>query len=185
MSVEAVSSVPIQALYRDHHGWLQDWLRRRLGDAGDAADLAQDAFLRLLVTPRPFEGRGAARAYLRAMGQGLCIDLWRRREIERAWLETLAAQPEAVAPSAEQQASVLQALQEIDAMLARLPTRAATAFVMAVGCQMSDREVAEAIGVSSRMVRKYVAQAMLHCLRLEPPPAGAGHPAAAPRLPAR
>ena len=32
---------------------------------------------------------------------------------------------------------------------------------------MTDQEVADELQVSSRMVRKYVAQAMLHCLRLE------------------
>lgn len=30
----------IQVLYRDHHGWLTAWLRRRLGNTGDVADLA-------------------------------------------------------------------------------------------------------------------------------------------------
>ncbi|MDD3484875.1 sigma factor, partial [Azovibrio restrictus] len=37
---------PLTRLYRDHHGWLQGWLRRRLGNAHEAADLAQDTFLR-------------------------------------------------------------------------------------------------------------------------------------------
>jgi RNA polymerase sigma factor (sigma-70 family) len=157
----------VQALYGDHHDWLQGWLRRRLGSAADAADLAQDAFMRLMVSPRRFDSPPAARVYLRTMAQGLCIDLWRRRQIEQAWLDTLAAQPEALAPSAEHQLMVLQALQEIDAMLSRLSPKAAQAFVMAVGCDMTDREVAQELGVSTRMVRKYVAQAMLHCMCLE------------------
>ena len=52
-------------------------------------------------------------------------------------------------------------------MLRCLPVKAANAFVMAVVCEMIDREVAQELGVSARMVRKYVAQAMLHCMRLE------------------
>ncbi|MBV8624203.1 MAG: RNA polymerase subunit sigma, partial [Herbaspirillum sp.] len=35
----------IEALYCDHHSWLQGWLRRRLGNSEQAADLAQDTFL--------------------------------------------------------------------------------------------------------------------------------------------
>ena len=101
------------------------------------------------------------------MAGGLCVDLWRRREIEQAWLDTLATQPETMQPSAEHQAIVLQALHEIDAMLHKLAPKAATAFVMAIACEMTDKEVAAELGVSTRMVRKYVAQAMLHCLRLE------------------
>ncbi|WP_313062038.1 sigma factor, partial [Pseudomonas rhodesiae] len=42
----------LHLLYRDHHGWLQGWLRKRLGDREHAADVAQDTFLRLLVSGR-------------------------------------------------------------------------------------------------------------------------------------
>lgn len=155
----------VETLYGDHHSWLQAWLRRRLGNAADAADLAQDAFVRLLTTPRRFGSLPEARVYLRTMAGGLCVDLWRRRHIEQAWLDTLTAQPEALAPSAEHQAIVLEALQEIDRLLRSLPVKAAHAFVMASGCGMSETEVAAELGVSTRMVRKYIAQAMLHCLK--------------------
>lgn len=101
------------------------------------------------------------------MANGMCVDLWRRRQIEQAWLEELASRPEMQAPSAEQQAVVLEALQSIDAMLRRLPLKAAHAFVMAVVCGMTDKEVAAILHVSTRMVRKYVALGMLHCLQSE------------------
>ena len=65
----------LEHLYSDHHDWLQGWLRRRLGSAADAADLAHDAFLRLLTTPRHFGSAPEARTYLRTMANGLCIDL--------------------------------------------------------------------------------------------------------------
>lgn len=120
--------------------------------------------MRLLITPRTFGSLPEARGYLRKMAGGLCVDLWRRHQIEQAWLATLAVQSPANVPSAEHQVLVLQALQEIDRLLRDLPVKAAHAFVMAVGCEMTDQEVATALGVSSRMVRKYVAQAMLHCL---------------------
>ncbi|VFR44944.1 RNA polymerase sigma-70 factor, ECF subfamily [plant metagenome] len=157
----------LESLYCSHHGWLQGWLRRRLGNACDAADLAQDAFLRLMQAPRRFGSAPEARAYLRTTANNLCVDLWRRRQIEQAWLEALAVRAPTVVPSAEHHAMVLQALQEIDAMLARLPRKAARAFVLAVAGDMTHREVAATLGVSTRTVTTYVAQAMLHCLRLE------------------
>ena len=40
----------VSHLYQDHHGWLQGWLRRRLGCAENAADLAQDTFVKVLVS---------------------------------------------------------------------------------------------------------------------------------------
>lgn len=159
----------LQQLYREHHGWLQAWLLRRLGHAGDAADLAQDTFLRLLLRPasRGFGSPGEARAYLRTAAGGLCVDLWRRRELERAWLDTLAVLPEALAPSPEQQALVIEALMEIARLLERLPEKAARAFLLAQLEGLSYREIAAELGVSERMVKKYMAQAMLQCALVE------------------
>jgi RNA polymerase sigma-70 factor (ECF subfamily) len=162
------ASNPLANLYRNHHGWLHGWLRRRLGCTHQAADLAHDTFVRLIAsrTRQRFDSIAEARAYLRTTAQNLCIDQWRRQEIERAWLDSLAAVPEAHYPSAERQAIVLQALEEVGAMLHSLSPRAARAFTLAVICDMSDDAVGAELGVSGRMVRKYVAQAMTACLTL-------------------
>lgn len=163
----AAASDPLATLYRNHHGWLQGWLRRRLGCAADAADLAQDAFLRLLANPRQFNSPPEARGYLRSMANGLCIDLWRRREVEQAWLQTLACRPEALEPSPEQRALIVETLLEIGDMLGRLPQKAAAAFVMAQVDGLPYREIAAQLGVSERMVKKYMALAMLQCALIE------------------
>lgn len=157
----------VDTLYAEHHSWLRTWLQRRLGNAADAADMAHEAFLRLIMKPAPrgFHSPLEARAYLRSMAQGMCINLWRRREIEQAWLDTLAAQPQDAAPSAERQAIVLEALHEIATLLHDLSAKAAQAFLMSTLCGMTASEVGSELGVSSRMVRKYVAQAMLRCMR--------------------
>lgn len=112
-----------------------------MGNTADAADLAHDVFLRLILKPAPrgFGSVGEARAYLRSMAQGMCINLWHRREIEQAWHDTLATRPQEFAPSAERQAMVLEALQEIGTMLMALPPKAARAFLMAAACQRSCR----------------------------------------------
>lgn len=169
MNASGCASAAIAEIYDDHHGWLNSWLFRRLGNAPDAADLAHDVFLRLILKPAPrgFTTAAEARGYLRAMANGMCINLWQRREIEQAWLETLAAQPQAFAPSAEHQAMVLEALNEVGTMLLELSTKAARAFLLTEACQMNQKEVAEELGVSTRMVRKYIAQAMLKCMQLQ------------------
>lgn len=158
----------LDVLYSDHHAWLKAWLHRRLGSAADAADLAQDAFLRLLRKPvrQGFNGYFEARAYLRAMANGMCIDLWRRREVEQAWLDALAAQPQACEPSPEQHAIVIETLMEIGAMMGRLPQKVAAAFFMAQIDGMPYRQIAQELAVSERMIKKYIAQAMLECALL-------------------
>lgn len=157
----------VAALYASHHGWLHALLHRRLGCTETAADLAHDAFLRLLVTPRRFDSFQGTRAYLSRVAKGLCVDLWRRREIERAWLEAFAAQPEATAPPAEHHAMVIETLCQVDAMLASLPRRVADAFVLAQVRGLTYREIAVRLEVSERMIKKYMARAMLHCALLE------------------
>ncbi|MBV7536835.1 sigma-70 family RNA polymerase sigma factor [Duganella sp. sic0402] len=157
----------VELLYSHHHGWLYGLLQRRLGNHGDAADLAHDAFIRLLLKPRAFDSAEGARAYLSTVARGLCVDLWRRRQVEQAWLDALAAQPASNICSAEDSAIVLQALTAVDAMLRKLAPNVARAFVMGNVLDMSDKEIAAELGVSDRMVRKYMAQAMLHCMQLE------------------
>jgi RNA polymerase sigma factor (sigma-70 family) len=152
------------ALYEDHHGWLQGWLRRRLGNAADAADLAHDAFLRLIVRPAPqgFSTPLEARAYLKSMAKGMCIDLWRRREVEQAWLDTLAARPEPYEPSPEHRAIIVETLLEIGAWLGQLPEKVGRAFILAQIHGATTRQIAAELAVSERMVQKYLARAMLH-----------------------
>lgn len=150
-------------LYGEHHGWLLSWLRLKLGSAHLAADLAHDTFLRVLTT-RAGVSILQPRAYLCTIAHGLAVNHWRRQDIERAYLDALAAMPLALAPSQEERMLVLEALHAADAMLARLPGKARRAFLMHQldGCAYG--EIAVELGVSERMVRKYMAQAMLHCL---------------------
>jgi len=173
MSAPLPAPHPLHELYRHHHGWLYGLLRRKLGSEGDAADLAQDVFVRLLVKPRQFDGESGARAYLSTMARGMCIDLWRRRDLEAAWLAALAAKPEITEPSPEQRALIFEALRQVDAVLRQLPSKTADAFVMAMVYGMSDADIATRLGVSDRMVRKHTARAMLQCmvLRMQDDPA--------------
>ncbi|WP_437879405.1 sigma-70 family RNA polymerase sigma factor [Pseudomonas sp. LRF_L74] len=157
----------VQGYYSAHHGWIQAWLNKRLGNAADAADLAHDVFLRLLAKPRQFDSEGHVRAYLHTVSRNVCVDFWRRREIEQAWLDVLASRPEAYAPSEEYRAMIFEALQQVHGMLARLPQRVAEAFLLAQLHGLTYREIATRLGVSERSVTKYLAQAMYHCLLLE------------------
>ncbi len=100
------SSAPDQTriddLYAQHSGWLRQWLTRRFGNSfntADVADLTHDTFLRLLLKPRVFRLPGEARSFLCTVARGLCIDQWRRGQIEQAWLTELANRPENLHPS--------------------------------------------------------------------------------------
>ena len=44
------ASLTFESLYGTHHGWLKSWLTRKLQSAFDADDIAQDTFLRVMVS---------------------------------------------------------------------------------------------------------------------------------------
>ncbi|WP_207867042.1 sigma-70 family RNA polymerase sigma factor [Pseudomonas sp. 58(2021)] len=152
----------VQALYSRHHGWLDGWLRARLGNAADAADLAQDTFVRLLQRTERLELK-APRAFLRTIARGLVIDHWRREEIERAYLETIAHLPEAETPSAEARALVIELLESIARMLEGLKPKVRQAFLLAQCEGLTHKQIAEQMGLSLRSVERYVADALFHC----------------------
>lgn len=160
----SVATSEIASLYIDHHRWLQQWLRRRLGNAFDAADIAHDTYVRLMVantTPSIQEPR----RYLCRIANGLAIDLVRRRQIESAYLDALSARPSASMPSEEERAMAVQALMEVDAMISKLSSNARAALLMLRLEGKSYREIAQALQVSVSSVEKYIASAMATCLR--------------------
>ena len=160
----------ITALYTTHHGWLQGWLRRRLNHAGDVADLAQDTFVRLLTAPAaPAEAPlREPRAYLATVARRLLLNHLRRQSLEQAYLQALAALPAPQAPSPEQQLAILQALQEIDAMLDGLPPKVRAVFILSQVEGLTYAAIAEELGMGLRSVKRYMAQAMAECILLAP-----------------
>jgi RNA polymerase sigma-70 factor (ECF subfamily) len=155
---------PIEALYIDHHPWLLSWLRRRLGNAGDAADLAHDTFVRLMLSSRDAAALEEPRAFLTHVAKGLVIDLWRRRELERAYLDVLAQLPEAHAPSPETQMLVIEALLQIDKLLAALAPGTRQVFVLAQLDGLTLQQISERMAMPVITVRRHIHKALVTCM---------------------
>jgi len=153
----------VHTLYRDHHAWLQLWLRRRLGNVSDAADLAHDTFARILDSRLPAVLH-EPRAYLPTVARGILVNWYQRRALEQAYLEALAQLPEEQAPSPERQLLILQTLHEIDAMLDALPAPVRRAFLLSQIEGLTYEAIAREIGVSLITVKRYMARAFKQCL---------------------
>jgi len=158
------SASPIEALYINHHPWLLSWLRRRLGNAGDAADLAHDTFVRLMVSSRAAALGEEPRAFLTHVAKGLVIDLWRRRDLERAYLDALAQLPEAHAPSPETQMLVIEALLQIDKLLAGLAPGTRQIFLLAQLDGLTLQQIAEQMSMPVITVRRHIHKALVTCM---------------------
>ena len=163
-SVDRSLNLHVQNLYCEHHGWLHRWLDRKLGNACDAADLAHDTFVRLLTRQSTASLGAEPRALLTHIAKGLVVDRWRRQDVERAYLETIAHLPEPEVPSPETRWLILEALCRIDAMLREMPDKTRQTFLMSQIDGMTYPQIAAELKVSLITVKRYMRDAFLACL---------------------
>lgn len=165
-AADAALRQQVQTMYCDHHGWLRSWLRRRLGCSEQAADLAHDTFVRVLASPLAADATRwrEPRAYLTTVARNLVTDHWRRQALERAYLETLAQQPEAMAPSPQERLLILEALLRVDRCLAALAPLTRSIFLRSQLDGLGYAEIATASGVSLPTVKRHMRAAFLACL---------------------
>ncbi|PRA29695.1 sigma-70 family RNA polymerase sigma factor [Pseudomonas poae] len=154
-------------LYAEHNTWLMGWLYRRLGCNSQAADLAQDTFLRILTSQRK-TGETLTlerpRAYLATVGQRLVCDYFRRQSLERAYLEMLATLPEGFSLSPEEQWQMRETLLQLDAMLDRLRPVVRTVFLLAQLDGLTYLQIAHQLGIGERTVKRHMASAFEACI---------------------
>ncbi|MFD2644301.1 sigma-70 family RNA polymerase sigma factor [Pseudomonas japonica] len=165
MSAEPPQTVA--SLYSAHHGWLVGWLRARLGCSQQAADFAQDTFLRLLLSERRHGLPGdlrEPRCFLGAVARRVMVDSFRRRALEQAYLQAFADAPPAFDISPEERLLLLESLHAVDAMLSGLGRKVKQAFLLSQLQGLGYKEIAARMGVSVSSVTKYVAKATEHCL---------------------
>lgn len=150
-------------LYADEHRRLQRFLIARGLSASAAADIVQEAFLRLLRAPR--EEVRDLRSYLFRTTDNLAIDEARRRR--RSILATAVELDEAIADPSPLPDAVLISHQEFRALhaaLAALPPRPREVLILHKFEGMSYADIADRLGISKNTVMAHMLRAML-CLK--------------------
>ncbi|CDG84053.1 sigma-70 family RNA polymerase sigma factor [Janthinobacterium agaricidamnosum] len=158
----------LSLLFHNHHGWLAAWLRKKTGCPHRAADLAQEAFARILMLPDP-RRLEQPRAFMVTTATRIIIDEQRRRMLEQSYLEALYrlhGDDPLCADSPEQIMLAVQALQAIDSMLGGLAAKPRRAFLLSRLDGLGHAEIAAELGVSASMVKQYLASALGHCYRV-------------------
>lgn len=156
----------VHALYTEHHGWLFGWLRKKLGCPQNAADVSHDTFVRILASRDALGGMREPRAFLTTTARHLIIDRARRRQLEDAYLRELALTIEMMEQrqqSPEQILVTLEALEQIAFVLDGLALNARQAFLLYFLEGLRQSQIASRLGISERMVRKHLMNALLHC----------------------
>lgn len=148
----------IATLYADHHGWLQGWLRKKLGSTACAADVAQDTFMRLLDREDAVAAR-EPRAFLATVAQRVLFNHYRREKLEQAYLDVLAQLPPLHAPSPEVRALLLATVFELDRMLDDLPLPVKRAFLLRQLDELPQEDIARQLGISLATVKRHLQRA--------------------------
>lgn len=164
MSQSTVETATLEVLYCNHHHWLVGWLRRKVGCSHLAAELAQDTFVRLLASRRAPVTASDPRKLLSHVAKGLMIDYWRRRDVERAYLNAIAHLPELEVPSPEHCLLIIESLMRVEALIRDLPEMTRRVFLMSQLDGLPLNQIAETTGMPIITVRRHIHRALVACL---------------------
>jgi RNA polymerase sigma-70 factor (sigma-E family) len=145
----------LEELYARHVGEAECLAYLLTGDPHLAEDVAQEAFVRLAGRFRHLRHAEAFGAYLRKTVVNLCRTHFRRARVERAYLrrERSAAPVWEPPPEAALGGDVIRAIR-------CLPYRQRAAVVLRYYEDLSEEQVAEALGASRRAVNSLVSRAL-------------------------
>lgn len=124
------------------------------GDRALAEDLVQDAFVRLVGRLRHLREPNAFWTYLRRTIVNLATSHFRHRRVERAYVERLAAAPEARSNKNDELDETMHRV------LVGLPKRQRAAIVLRFYEDLSDVQTAAVLGCSAGTVRSLTSRGM-------------------------
>ena len=156
----------VERLFAEQRGALKAFFRRRTRTA-DAADLAQEVYLRMLRIRDPKAIRDPV-LYLFTVANNLVKEqgVLDRRRATDVDIEAVATPEQlGVLPNFEGELDAAQRSARLQAVLKQLGPKCQAAVILRFTHELSYREVARRLGVSPQMARKYVVQALSHCRR--------------------
>jgi RNA polymerase sigma factor (sigma-70 family) len=152
----------VTRLFQEQSQPLLKYLTSRFRDREDAAEIAQEAWLRMYGLD-DLEQLSNPRAYLFQMASNLGIDRVRHSAIEARFnRQELATTRSDAQPSAESTAVAQESLALVSRALAELPESCRQAFILHRGGDFSYPEIAAELGVSTSMVEKHIIRALRH-----------------------
>ena len=160
----------IASLVTEHSLALEKYLARKLDNTEEAAELAQEAYIRVHRLEQP-EALDNARAYLFQVATNLALDQLRRRQLHFKFLrseKSLSQDGEpadlnAAGASPEQILGARERLRAIEKAIDELPFKVKQAFLLHRQSGMPYSAIAEQMQVSVSSVEKYILQALQHC----------------------
>lgn len=149
-------------LFRQHNASLVQLLRARLRSDEEAWDVAQEAYVRMLQLDR-IGTVSYLRTYLFRTAFNIATDRLRSHIVRRESHRDPMFDPGVEERSPDRFAAASEALHAVEAALAALPPKVRETFLLYRFGELEAGEVARRMGVTDRMVRYYVRQALGAC----------------------
>ncbi len=157
----------VEQLFAEHRAGLQSFFRRRIRSKADAADLAQEVYVRMLRISDQAAIRNPVH-YLYTVANNLVKEhaVLERRQASGGVIDE-AEMPEQLQmlPAFDGELDAGQRVARLNVVLKQLRPKCRTAVVLRFTHELSYREIAIHLGVSPQMAKKYVAQGLSHCQR--------------------
>lgn len=160
-AAESLSPATVERLFAEHNRSLIRFLRTRLRSEQEARDVAQEAYVRLLQIDQPGT-ISFLRAYLFRTAMNIATDRMRADGVRQHAQQDPVFDDLRHEPDPERSALARQQLKNVIESLRELPSKPRLAFLWHRVSDMSIPDVAERLGVSERMVRNYIVQALVH-----------------------
>lgn len=157
----------VERLFSEQRGALQAFLLRRVRRYPDAAELAQEVYVRMLRITDVDSIRNPE-AYLYTVASNLAKEHSRneRRGGEALNVDDPLVQEQlAELPSFGGQLDDEQRIRRLREVLQQLPAKCQAAVALQYWHGKSYEEIAQQLGISTHMVKKYLSQALTHCRR--------------------
>jgi RNA polymerase sigma factor (sigma-70 family) len=155
----------VERLFAQHGGALRAFLSRRVRKSPDAAELAQEVYLRMLrledssIIENP-------EAYLYTVASNLAKEHSRSEARAGSALDIddpHIQQQLAELPGFGSELDTQQRIKRLQVVLRQLPAKCQAAVVLQYWHGLSYEEIGQRLGISTNMVKKYLSQAMVHC----------------------
>ena len=157
----------VERLFAEHRGALQSFFRRRIRSKADAADMAQEVYVRMLRISNQAAIRDPV-PYLYTVANNLVKEhaVLDRRQASGIDIEQVATHEQLeTLPAFDGELDAAQRVARLQVVLEQLRPRWQAAVELRFTHGLSYREIALRLGVSQQMAKRYVAQALLHCRR--------------------
>ena len=155
----------VERLAEDHGDDLLRYISRRVRTSADARDIAQEAYVRLLRTDRKHLIRDPL-AYLYRIAANVLYEFALKQREDVSGLMRWSSEnrlQQSQPPEMGGDAESLALKDRLESVLRQLSPTCRAVLLLHRNEGMTYEEIAQRIGISSSMVKKYLSQALQHC----------------------